>query len=239
MIVFLTHRTAFCKRLFKNKNSRTTRSTVAQKKGEHPHPVLCTMPNAKHCAIKRFPARSARVRSLGSRPGLKNSCEWFSYTKVIRAVFTWLSEGIGFGFGFGFTTPFGWLVYLLWFWFYDSQVKTALSFSLCLYKYLTHFCRLFYEMISGWRRLHRKTANKLCELITCMKRCMTKIQRAKYSCLLTFLWWSHRNCVQQLLQAVSCFMIQGLQGNLWVSKNSPTYTIHESASIRNHVILNG
>ena len=44
----------------------------------------------------------------------------------IRAVFTWLSKGIGFGFGFGFTTPFGWLVYLLWFWFYDSQVKTAL-----------------------------------------------------------------------------------------------------------------
>ena len=30
------------------------------------------------------------------------------------------------GIGFGFTTPFGWLVYLLWFWFYDSQVKTAL-----------------------------------------------------------------------------------------------------------------
>ena len=23
--------------------------------------------------------------------------------------------------------PFGWLVYLLWFWFYDSQVKTALD----------------------------------------------------------------------------------------------------------------
>ena len=44
-----------------------------------------------------------------------------------RAVFTWLSKGIGFGFGFGFTTPFGWLVYLLWFWFYDSQVKTALD----------------------------------------------------------------------------------------------------------------
>ena len=46
----------------------------------------------------------------------------------VRAVFTWLSKGIGFGFGFGFgsTTPFGWLVYLLWFWFYDSQVKTAL-----------------------------------------------------------------------------------------------------------------
>ena len=34
--------------------------------------------------------------------------------------------GIGFGFGFGFTTSFGWLVYLLWSWFYDSQVKTAL-----------------------------------------------------------------------------------------------------------------
>ena len=35
--------------------------------------------------------------------------------------------GIVFGFGFGFTTSFGWLVYLLWFWFYDSQVKTALT----------------------------------------------------------------------------------------------------------------
>ena len=34
--------------------------------------------------------------------------------------------GIGFGFGFGLTTSFGWLVYLLWFWFYDSQVKTTL-----------------------------------------------------------------------------------------------------------------
>ena len=43
----------------------------------------------------------------------------------IRAVFTWLSKVIGFG--FGFTTPFGWLVYLLSFWFYDSQVKTALT----------------------------------------------------------------------------------------------------------------
>ena len=48
------------------------------------------------------------------------------YSVTVRAVFTWLSKGIGFGFGFGFTTPFGWLVYLLWFWFYDSQVKTAL-----------------------------------------------------------------------------------------------------------------
>ena len=45
---------------------------------------------------------------------------------INRAVFTWLSKRIGFGFGFGFTTPFGWLEYLLWFWFYDSQVKTAL-----------------------------------------------------------------------------------------------------------------
>ena len=45
----------------------------------------------------------------------------------IRAVFTWLSKGIGFGFGFGFTTPFSRLVYLLWFWFYDSQVKTTLK----------------------------------------------------------------------------------------------------------------
>ena len=51
----------------------------------------------------------------------------FFQVQAFRAVFTWLSKGIGFGFGFGFTTPFGWLVYLLWFWFYDSQVKTALS----------------------------------------------------------------------------------------------------------------
>ena len=49
----------------------------------------------------------------------------FHIELVNRAVFTWLSKGIGFG--FGFTTPFGWLVYLLWFWFYDSQVKTALE----------------------------------------------------------------------------------------------------------------
>ena len=54
---------------------------------------------------------------------------------VYRAVFTWLSKGIGFGFGFGFgfTTPFGWLVYLLWFWFYDSQVKTALMCNIIIY----------------------------------------------------------------------------------------------------------
>ena len=52
--------------------------------------------------------------------------DYFSLTfDYNRAVFTWLSKGIGFG--FGFTTPFGWLVYLLWFWFYDSQVKTALT----------------------------------------------------------------------------------------------------------------
>ena len=55
--------------------------------------------------------------------------------KCLRAVFTWLSKGIGFGFGFGFgfTTPFGWLVCLLWFWFYDSQVKTALFLSVLIY----------------------------------------------------------------------------------------------------------
>ena len=51
---------------------------------------------------------------------------WNHLVFIYRAVFTWLSKGIGFGLGFGFTTPFGWLMYLLWFWFYDSQVKTAL-----------------------------------------------------------------------------------------------------------------
>ena len=58
------------------------------------------------------------------------------YVYFDRAVFTWLSKGIGFGFGFGFTTPFGWLVYLLWFWFYDSQVKTALFTSSFLFSRL-------------------------------------------------------------------------------------------------------
>ena len=57
--------------------------------------------------------------------------------RLFRAVFTWLSKGIGFGFGFGFTTPFGWLVYLLWFWFYDSQVKTALI-TFCLSNLAKH-----------------------------------------------------------------------------------------------------
>ena len=56
------------------------------------------------------------------------SCSSIKTMIVFRAVFTWLSKGIGFG--FGFTTPFGWLVYLLWFWFYDSQVKTALLYKL-------------------------------------------------------------------------------------------------------------
>ena len=56
---------------------------------------------------------------------------------IFRAVFTWLSKGIGFGFGFGFTTPFGWLVYLRWFWFYDSQVKTALPTEI---RYDKHPC---------------------------------------------------------------------------------------------------
>ena len=58
------------------------------------------------------------------------------FISVHRAVFTWLSKGIdfGFGFGFGFTTPFGWLVYLLSFWFYDSQVKTALSYPCYSYQ---------------------------------------------------------------------------------------------------------
>ena len=63
--------------------------------------------------------------TLGLTPTKLNHGE-IQFKYFNRAVFTWLSKGIGFGFGFGFTTPFGWLVYLLWFWFYDSQVKTAL-----------------------------------------------------------------------------------------------------------------
>jgi len=42
--------------------------------------------------------------------------------------------GFGFGFGFGFTTVGDWLSgligkLLVWFWFYDTQLKTALSFA--------------------------------------------------------------------------------------------------------------
>ena len=59
-----------------------------------------------------------------SPPVIYDTFQLVKKSYIIRAVFTWLSKGIGFG--FGFTTPFGWLVYLLWFWFYDSQVKTAL-----------------------------------------------------------------------------------------------------------------
>ena len=74
---------------------------------------------------------------------------------VNRAVFTWLSKGIGFGFGFGFgfTTPFGWLVYLLWFWFYDSQVKTALTqlASLILIRW-----KVIYPVDSATQRLNNR-----------------------------------------------------------------------------------
>ena len=62
-----------------------------------------------------FPAPCAAKHDVG----LNEAC---MFCPADRAVFTWLSKGIG----FGFTTPFGWLVYLLWFWFYDSQVKNAL-----------------------------------------------------------------------------------------------------------------
>ena len=67
--------------------------------------------------------------SILGKPGSWEISSGFCLRCLVRAVFTWLSKGIGFGFGFGFTTPFGWLVYLLWFWFYNSQVKTALSMS--------------------------------------------------------------------------------------------------------------
>ena len=52
--------------------------------------------------------------------------------------------GIGFGFGFGFTTSFGWLVYLLWFWFYDSQMKTALTLK--YHFFLIMLIRLYVDL---------------------------------------------------------------------------------------------
>ena len=65
---------------------------------------------------------------IGQQDEKKAALNVHEQTYGYRAVFTWLSKEIGFGFGFGFTTPFGWLVYLLWIWFYDSQVKTALLY---------------------------------------------------------------------------------------------------------------
>ena len=83
-------------------------------------------------APKHFSRRNAWQRPI------KSICD--------RAVFTRLSKGIGFG--FGFTTPFGWLVYLLWFWFYDSQVKTALTGVYFHQKSVIYFCQG--SMISKW-----------------------------------------------------------------------------------------
>ena len=57
----------------------------------------------------------------------------------------------GIGFGFGFTTTFGWLVYLLWFWFRDSQVKTALT----MVNYIPRF-KFVYKMQCFHRFLRPK-----------------------------------------------------------------------------------
>ena len=73
---------------------------------------------------------------------------------VNRAVFTWLSKVIGFG--FGFTTPFGWLVYLLWFWFYDSQVKTALYVVVNILTQVVFDFRLFLAMVMYTNEVERK-----------------------------------------------------------------------------------
>ena len=70
-------------------------------------------------------ADTADLVVLGAYYGTGNKGEWSVY--IIERFSLDCRIGIGFGFGFGLTTSFGWLVYLLWFWFYDSQVKTALS----------------------------------------------------------------------------------------------------------------
>ena len=55
----------------------------------------------------------------------------FHIELVNRAVFTWLSKGIGFG--FGFTTPFGWLVYLLWFFVLRQSSENRSRIFTCIY----------------------------------------------------------------------------------------------------------
>ena len=92
-----------------------------------------------------------------------------------RAVFTWLSKGIGFGFGFGFTTPFGWLVYLLWFWFYDSQVKTA----------LINQCSLFCDQSQERPGLASMPQNH--KLVNNVHKILSKKACIKYK-ILTFYW---------------------------------------------------
>ena len=97
-------------------------------------PVVQTLDNAIHRLNHYLAGKYLEINCVIHWIGLSISSAtgawprllqaWLVLTSV-RAVFTWLSKGIGFG--FGFTTPFGWLVYLLWFWFYDSQVKTALN----------------------------------------------------------------------------------------------------------------
>ena len=82
-------------------------------------------------------SRKIELSIMISRPLRKmrkqHFCFWFRYLHLERLLLD-CRIGIGFGFGFGFTTSFGWLVYLLWFWFYDSQVKTALSHWCCILK---------------------------------------------------------------------------------------------------------
>ena len=97
----------------------------------------------------------------------------------VRAVSTWLSKGIGFGFGFGFTTPFGWLVHLLWFWFYDSQAKTALN-SKGLYQ--SWGKEKEKKVVVFYSRPRVNTCNKALSRCTRVQWGLRNVQKKRQSC---------------------------------------------------------
>ena len=78
-------------------------------------------------------SRFLKLRKLHNVPFFIHCSNWkfnkqkklmnVTISSHVRAVFTWLSKGIG----FGFTTPFGWLVYLLWFGFTTVKWKPLYS----------------------------------------------------------------------------------------------------------------
>ena len=115
-------------------------------------------------------------------------------------VFTWLSKVIGFGFGFGFTMPFGWLVYLLWFWFYDSQVKTALSELSTIPQYFLYVQE---------SRISKPTSHGLKAVICDVGSTKTNVRQVRTTCSIlhkmanssiSYLelnhWWHYSECWQ-------------------------------------------
>ena len=88
--------------------------------------------HSKHCITippiyKSGPARAFEYSGIQGLFSFRYTVFWCYKIWVLERFSLDCRKWLRNWFGFGFTTPFGWLVYLLWFWFYDSQVKTALS----------------------------------------------------------------------------------------------------------------